>query len=79
MSIFRVWAALSIVLAFTAPVRSSTWPRTLQVPRDFVARINQYVEVHRLVTAPLGQPGMCSDPEELRADEGYFATLSLTS
>jgi len=73
MSIFRVWTALSIVLAFTAPVKSSTWPQTLQVPRDFVARINQYVEMHRLVTAPLGLPEMCSDSEELLRQQSAFA------
>jgi hypothetical protein len=65
MSVIRVLAALPIVLAFTASGESSTWPPTPQVPQVFVARINQYVEMHRLATAPLGTLQMCSDPEEL--------------
>jgi hypothetical protein len=73
MSVFRVLAAFPIVIAFTAAGESSTWPPTPQVPRDFVARVNQYVEMHRLVTAPLGLPQMCSDPEELLRQQSEFA------
>jgi len=64
MSVFRV-LAIPIVLAFTVAGESSTWLPTRQVPQDFIARINQFVEMQRLVTAPLGLPHMCADAEEL--------------
>jgi hypothetical protein len=73
MSTFRVWVALTIVLASTAPGGASTWPQAPLAPQDFIARINQYVEIHRLATAPLGPPDMCSDPEELLRQEWAFA------
>jgi hypothetical protein len=72
MPIFRVLAALPIFLALTVPGESSIWP-TPQVPPTFVARINQYVEMHRLATAPLGPLEVCSDPEELLRQQGALA------
>lgn len=65
MPIFRVLTALPIFLALTVPGESATWLPTPQVPQAFVARINQYAEMHRLATGPLGPLVMCSDPEEL--------------
>ena len=65
MPIFRVLAALPIFCALTIPGEPATWLPAPQVPQVFVARINQYVEIHRLATAPLGPLVMCSDPEEL--------------
>jgi hypothetical protein len=74
MSLFSVLATLPIFLAVTSPGEASTWlPREQAVPQEFAARVNHYVEIHRLVTAPLGPPEMCSDPEELLRQERAFA------
>jgi hypothetical protein len=73
MPIFRVLAALPIFFALTIPGESATWLPTPQVPQVFFARINQYVEMHRLATAPLGPLVMCSDPEELLRQQWALA------
>jgi hypothetical protein len=73
MSIFRILAALPIFLALTAPGGSSTSLSTLQAPQDFVTRITQYVEMRRLVTAPLDTLRICSDPEQLLGQQRAFA------
>lgn len=73
MSLFSVLATLPFFLAAASPGEASTWLPTQQVvAQEFIARVNRYVEVHRLLTAPLGPPEMCSDPEELLRQEWAF-------
>lgn len=74
MSLFRALAALPILLAVASHGEASIWLQVQQaVPQEFVDRVNHYIEMHRLVTAPLGPRGMCSDPEELLRHERQFA------
>ena len=74
MSPVSVFATLPILLAIASPGGASIrLPKEQAVPQEFVVSVNRYVEMHRLVTAPLGPPEMCADAEELLRQEWAFA------
>ena len=74
MSLVSVFATLPVLLTVANPGAAATWlPKQQAVPQEFVVSVNRYVEMHRLVTAPLGPPEMCADAEELLRQEWAFA------
>ena len=74
MSLLRALATLPMFLTVASPGGASIWsPMRQAIPQEFVADVNQYVEMHRLATAALSPPEMCSDPEELLRQERAFA------
>src|SRR5262245_40072827 len=71
MSPLRAFATLPILFPAASP--GDALLRQQPAPQEFVARVNRYVEMHRIVTAPLGPAQMCSDAEQVLRQEWAFA------